>query len=149
MAIPSKLKQKVGRGTRPVRFEVEKGQIRRFAQAIGEENPIHSDEKSAKDAGFSSLVAPPTFLAALGDMEPLLDELDLDSQSVMHAEEEYEYFRPVCAGDVIDVTHTLVNAYDKQAPNGRLVFVVIETRGIDSRSRDVFKGRRVLVELRN
>ena len=41
MAIPSKLKALVGKSTRSFVAEVEKGQIRRFAQAIGEEDPIH------------------------------------------------------------------------------------------------------------
>ena len=67
----------------------------------------------------------------------------------MHAEEEYEYFRPIVAGDRISVTHRIVDAYDKTAPNGRLLFVVVETRGTDKRARKVFKGRRVLVELKN
>ena len=44
MAIPSKLKQTIGKATRPQKFEVEKGQVRRFAAAIGEEDPIHNPE---------------------------------------------------------------------------------------------------------
>ena len=149
MALPSKFKQLIGKATRPRVCEVEKGQIRRFAMAIGEENPVHFDEKAARAAGFTSIVAPPTFPAALCMTDPLLTEVGLDPQSTMHAEEEYEYFRPIAAGDVITVTHKIADVYDKQAPNGRLVFVVIETRGNDKRGRPVFKGRRVLVELKN
>jgi len=149
VALPNKLKQMIGKATRPVVHEVEKGQIRRFASAFGEENPVHFDEKMARASGFSSLVAPPTFPVALCTTDPLLTEIGLDPQSTMHAEEEYEYFRPICAGELITVTHRIADVYDKQAPNGRLVFVVIETRGNDKRGRPVFKGRRVLVELKN
>ena len=149
MAISTKLKQMIGKATRPVIFEIEKGQLRRFAAAINEDNPIHSNEKAAAAAGFVSIVAPPTFPAALHDLDDLFEEIGLDTRSTMHAEEEYEYFRPICAGDVISVVHRIVNAYDKQAPNGRLIFVVIETRGTDKRSRPVFKGRRVMVELKS
>ena len=149
MAIPAKLKQMVGKATRPVTFEIEKGQIRRFAQAIGEENPLHSDEKVAKAAGFPSLVAPPTLVGSLGTVEELCEHLGLSDRATMHAEEEYEYFRPICAGDEITMVHRLVNAYDKNAPNGRLIFVVIETRATDKKARAVCKGRRVLVELKN
>ncbi|MBI3179977.1 MAG: MaoC family dehydratase N-terminal domain-containing protein [Deltaproteobacteria bacterium] len=148
MALLSKNKDLIGKATRPAVFEVEKGQVRRFAGAIAEDNPIHLDEKAAKAAGFPSLVAPPTFAAALSAVGPLLQEIGLDAQSTMHAEEEYEYFRPIGAGDVIRVTHRIADVYDKQAPNGRLVFVVIETRGNDTRGKAVFKGRRVLVELK-
>lgn len=149
MAIPSRLKQMIGKASRPVVHEIEKGQIRRFAAAIGEDNPIHHDEGAAKGAGFSSLVAPPTFLAALCNVERLLEELEIDPLATMHAEEEYEYFRPVCAGDAITVVQRLVDAYDKQAAKGRLVFLVFETRGTDEKSRAVFKGRRILVELKS
>ncbi|MBI5511464.1 MAG: MaoC family dehydratase N-terminal domain-containing protein [Deltaproteobacteria bacterium] len=149
MALPSKFKQMIGKATRPRSLEIEKGQIRRFATAISEDSPVHHDEKAARAAGFTSLVATPTFPAALIATDSLLTEIGLDPQTTMHAEEEYEYFRPVCAGDVLTVTHRVADVYDKQAPNGRLIFVVIETRGNDKRGRPVFKGRRVLVELKN
>ena len=45
--------------------------------------------------------------------------------------------------------HRVADVYDKQAPNGKLLFVIIETRGNDRRSRPIFKGRRVLVELKS
>jgi len=148
MAMPNKMKQMIGKATRPTRFEIEKGQIRRFAAAIGEENPIHNSEEAATAAGFKSIVAPPTFGAALDATASLITELGLDSRSTMHAEEEYEYFRPLVAGDVITVVHKVTDAYDKAAPNGRLQFVVVETRATDAKSKPVFKGRRVLVELK-
>ena len=149
MTLTGKLKQMVGKATRPKIFEIEKGQLRRFAAAIGEESAVHLEQKAAKAAGFPALVAPPTFAAALSALDPLLVDIGLDPQSTMHAEEEYEYFRPICAGDAVTVVHRVADVYDKQAPNGRLVFVVIETRGTDKRGRPVFKGRRVLVELKN
>jgi acyl dehydratase len=148
MVMPSKAKQMIGKATRPVRFEIEKGQIRRFAVAVGEDNPIHTSEEAAVAAGFKSLVAPPTFAAALDATAPLLTELGLDSRSTMHAEEEYEYSRPIQAGDLITVVHKVTDAYDKAAPNGRLQFVVIETRATDAKSKPIYKGRRVLVELK-
>jgi acyl dehydratase len=146
--IPPKLKQMIGKASKPVTYEIEKGQLRRFARAIEDEDPFHVDDKAAKANGFPALVAPPTFPAALHSVDELLETLGLDPRGTMHAEEEYEYFRPIFAGDEIAVTHKVVNAYDKQAPNGRLIFVVIETRGNDKRGKPIFKGRRVLVELK-
>ncbi|MEK7704216.1 MAG: MaoC family dehydratase N-terminal domain-containing protein [Myxococcota bacterium] len=148
MAISSRLKQLVGKTTKPVIFEVEKGQIRRFAMAIGEERPIHRDEQAAIAAGFRSLVAPPTFPCVFDASAELYELLGLDAQATMHAEEEYEYFRTMVAGDVLSVTHRIADVYDKPAQNGRLVFAVIETRANDQRARPVYKGRRVLVELK-
>ncbi len=149
MALSARLRQLKGKATKGVQYEVEKGQIRRFAAAVGELNPIHQDEKDAKKGGFTTLVATPTFPAALIDVADWLDELGVDLRTTMHAEEEYEYYRTICAGDVVVVVHKIVDAYEKTAPNGKLNFIVVESRGTDKRSRDVFKGRRVLVELNN
>lgn len=148
MAISPQYKSLVGKTSKPTVFEVEKGQIRRFAAAIGEENLIHYDEAAAKAAGFPSLVGPPTFASALHNTAALYQEIGVDESSTMHAEEEYEYFRPICAGDEITVAHRVSDVYDKTTQTGKLVFVVIETRGTDAKSRPVFKGRRVLVELK-
>lgn len=149
MALTAKIKRMVGNSSPPRTYEVEKGQIRRLAQSIAEDNPIHLDEDVAKSAGFPSLVATPTIPVAFMEIGPLLAEMEVDPQSVMHAEEDQEYFRPICAGDVLTVQHQVVDAYDKPSPGGRLVFLVIETRGGDSRGRDVFKSRRVLVALKS
>ena len=48
--------------------EVEKGRLKFFAQAIGETDPIYTDEGAARAAGHPTLPAPPTFSMAL-DME--------------------------------------------------------------------------------
>ncbi len=149
MAVPPKLKQMIGKTTRPRVVEVEKGQIRRFALAIGEDNPVHHDEDAARAAGFPSLVGPPTFAAALIDPLAFLDELGFDQVSVMHRAEEYEYYKPICAGDVLTIVHSVADIYDKDTPTGAITFVIIETRGNDAKGRAVFKGRRTLVKLRS
>ena len=43
MALTNKLKHLVGKASRPVPFEIEKGQVRRFAAAIGEEKGTIED----------------------------------------------------------------------------------------------------------
>ena len=93
-------------------------------------------------------MAPVTYPCCLQKFEETLAVLDVNTNAIMHAEEEYEYFKPIVAGDRIEITHTLVDAYEKQSPNGLLVFIVIETRGNNKSSKLVFKGRRVLVEFR-
>ncbi len=50
-------------GYRPDPFdvEVEKGRLRLFAKAVGEDDPIYVDEQAAKAAGHRSLPVMPTF----------------------------------------------------------------------------------------
>lgn len=148
MAVTAPYKTLIGKATDPVVMEVEKGQVRRFAAAIGEDGLIHYDVDVAREAGYGSLVGPLTFASVLHATTKLYDELGLDDSNIMHAEEEYEYFRAICAGDTITVTHAVADIYDKKTPTGTLVFVVLETRGVDAKDELVFKGRRVLVELK-
>jgi acyl dehydratase len=148
VSLSPKLRQLIGQSSEPRRFEIEKGQIRRFATAVGETDPIHFDEEAAKAAGFRSLVAPPTFPAALIPPEAFMEELGWDLQSLMHRAEEYEYFKPICAGDELTVTQRVSDIYDQPgAGDTSLIFAIIESRATDRRDAPVFKGRRVLVKL--
>ena len=38
--------------------------IRHFVEAVGDENPVYTDEKAARAAGFPGVIAPPTMLQA-------------------------------------------------------------------------------------
>ena len=59
---PKALKDAVGWESKPQVIEVEKGRIRRFAQAVQDANPLWQDEEYAKNARYGSIIAPPTFL---------------------------------------------------------------------------------------
>jgi acyl dehydratase len=86
-------------------FEVGREHIRRFADAIGDPNPVYVDVEAAKAAGHPDVIAPPTFLTALGMSEgegPIHDtELGLDYSRVVHGEQRFVHHRPVRPGDVL------------------------------------------------
>ena len=60
----------IGYRTEPFTVEVEKGRLRMFAKAIGETDPIYTDEAAAQAAGYRSLPVPPTFLFCLEMEQP-------------------------------------------------------------------------------
>ena len=86
--------------------EVTRNDIRRFAAAIGDDNPLYTDREAAKAAGYADVIAPPTFLisASTGGggggfiLEP---ELGLNFAMVVHGEQSFAFTRPVQAGDVL------------------------------------------------
>ena len=84
-------------------FEVTRGDIRRFATAIGDTSPAYHDPAAAQALGHRDLVAPPTFLITLGfsTAQGLITdpELGLDYSLVVHGEQRFELHRPVYAGD--------------------------------------------------
>ena len=108
--------------------EVERGRLRFFAKAIGESNPIYTDEEAAKAAGYRALPAPPTFTSVLDqespDFLPVLDLLGIDIARILHGSQEFEYLQPICAGDTISVQVRIADIFDKK--DGALEFVVME-----------------------
>ena len=56
--------QAIGQESEPRSLEVEKGAIIKFAEAIGDDNPLYVDEVAARASRFGGLIAPPTFLRA-------------------------------------------------------------------------------------
>ena len=108
--------------------EVEKGRLRFFAKAIGETNPIYTDEAAAREAGYRALPAPPTFTSVLDqespDFLPVLDLLDIDIARILHGSQVFEYLAPIFAGDTIRVEVRIADIFDKKG--GALDFVVME-----------------------
>ena len=68
----------IGKSWDPASFEVEAARITQYANAVGEQNPIHHDAKAAKAAGFRDLVAPPMFCVVAAD-DPLCLDTCLDT----------------------------------------------------------------------
>ena len=60
--ISEEMKKMIGVEAEPIVLEVEKGHIRRFAQAVGDPNPLWQDKAYASKARYGNIIAPPTFL---------------------------------------------------------------------------------------
>ena len=111
-------------------FEVTRGDVRRFATAIGDRNPACHDPAAAQALGHRDVVAPPTFLITLAMStagELVTDpELGLDYSLVVHGEQRFELHRPVCAGDLLD-TVTRLDAM-RDVGRNELISIVTEVR---------------------
>ncbi len=61
---------------------IERSRLQFFAKAIGETDPVYTDEAAARAAGHASLPVPPTFLFSLEmeKAEPFawMDEIGMD-----------------------------------------------------------------------
>jgi acyl dehydratase len=116
--------------------------IRRFAEAIGDPNPIYTDEAAARAAGFPQLVAPPTFAAALATNERFRTGLDLGTRSFLLSDQQFDFGRPILAGDRITVTSRVA---DVQERTGGTDILVLEDEGRDPQGQLVFHSRTTLV----
>lgn len=117
---------------------VEAGAIRKFADAIGDPNLAYRGEGP---------VAPPTFLRSL-DAGPPTAGFESPYPDVLDGGSEWEYVRPVRAGDRITVTETLVDIAEKSGRLGPMLLTTWETRYADDGGATVATQRNTLVYYR-
>ncbi len=138
-------KNAVGRTTPPTLNEVEKGAIRRFAEALGDYNPIYYDDDYARASGFGSVVAPPTFPCSFHTGADLRELLGVPLRTLLNAEASFEYERPIVAGDRLLVTSRVAEVQERPSSTGKMEVAVLEDEGRDEEGRLVYRMRRTLV----
>ena len=132
----------VGLEAPPFTVEVEKGAIRKFAEALGDPNPLFSDIEYGRKSTHGGMIAPPTFPTTFRGERP---DVKLDrTKPPLFAGQEYEYFRAIKPGDRITCLTRVVDYYEKEGRRGTLRFVVYETEGVDEKGEKVFKGRQIM-----
>ena len=116
----------VGRELPPTTLEVERGHLLRFAEAIGDPNPLWNDEVKARRTRYGGLVAPPTFLRACR-LERSDALASLPGRRALDAGSEWEYFEPIRPGDRITAQPKIVDVYQRQGSIGTMTFVITLT----------------------
>ena len=138
----------IGQKRKPLTVAVEPFQLRLFAKAIGETNPIYLEEEAAKKAGYRNTLAPPTFANSLSLSQPdpfgHWPAMGIELAKVLHGEQKFEYFAPICAGDTITLQDEITDIYDKK--DGAMEFMVTETTVKNQDGELVGKMTSVLVQ---
>jgi acyl dehydratase len=135
----------VGKTTPPTLNEVERGAIRRFAESLGDGNPIYFDADYARASGMPNVVAPPTFPLSFHTGSDLREALGVSLRSLINAECTFEYERPICAGDRLLVTSKVADVSERPGQAGKVDVAVLEDEGRDEEGRLVYRMRRTLV----
>jgi peroxisomal enoyl-CoA hydratase 2 len=97
------------------RFPVEVGAIRVWAHAIGDDNPVYVDESAASAVGLNGIAAPPTFVQAAAHWAV---GSPAGEDGRLHAEQHFEYHRPLIAGDVLTVRTVTGDSWQKRGRRG-------------------------------
>ncbi|MFN3974870.1 MAG: MaoC family dehydratase N-terminal domain-containing protein [Dehalococcoidia bacterium] len=118
------LQKAVGGQSQPVTYEVEAGHIRRFAEAIGDPNPVFNDEAAARHTRYGGLIAPPTFLRAFQPSPLPLPEVPLHRR--LDGGSDWEYFVPIRPGDRITVVQRLADVRLREGRLGPMLFLTRE-----------------------
>ena len=123
-------------------MRVELGKIREFAKAVKDDNAAFRRDDA---------VAPPTFLMTiahwLGDLGQTRSAVKLDYRRLLHGEQEFEYVRPIHAGDVLTFRSRTKDVFEKQGKRGgKMTFVIGETEYRNQRGEVVAYTRNTAIE---
>ena len=138
--ITSQMRDAIGVASDPLTHDVEKGAIIKFAQAIGDPNPLFNDEQASRQTRYGGLIAPPTFLRSMAP-GPMRAEVRSPYPAVLDGGSEWEYFEPVRPGDRITVTVRLVDLYEREGSLGNMLFAVRENRFVNQEGAMVAVAR--------
>jgi acyl dehydratase len=117
----------VGERSEAVSNVVEKDAVRKFAEAIGDPNPLYVDEEAAKASRYGRLLAPPTFPRTFeyGEVEGMGDP----GQGFIHGEHRIRYERPLFVGEEVSCYAGVKDYYEKEGDEGTLGFLISERVG--------------------
>lgn len=142
-------KSLIGRTGAPVTMHVERGKIREFARAIKDDDPMYFDEAYAgREAG--GIMPPVTFLQTVQHWDndgSSRVRVPFDLKRVLHGEQEYEFLKPIRAGDVLTAVSRIVDIYEKPGKRGgSMSFAVTETEYTNERGELVARARHITIE---
>jgi len=141
-----RLKEKIGEGWQPRVYEIEKGMIRQFVQAIDDPNPRWQDEEYAKKSKYGGIIAPPTFVVAIG-FDQIQQQMlaSIPYQTVLHGSSDLECYQPIRSGDVVTVTTKVTNIHQRQGKMGKMAFMTFDTTYKNQRQELVAKCRQMVI----
>ena len=119
-------------------IEVERNKFHEFALAVGATDPIYHSQAAAQAEGYEDTQMLPTQAIQFefwGNPAWMahLREIGLNTTTLLHAEQEFEYLLPVRPGDILNGVTTVI---DGKARRG-LDMVTLETRYINQHGEHV------------
>ncbi len=131
---------------------VESSEVRRFVQAVMDDDPIYWDTEYAQKSRYGTVVAPPLFPEVMfrrepGTPDPLAEAVtnpDFDGSGggrgtglppvplqglprLLNGGSEVEIYKLAAIGDRITARSKYVDIYEKKGRSGLMVFIVTET----------------------
>ena len=118
-------------------FSVTEEDIRGFAEAIGDLNPLYIDPQAARQAGYANVIAPPLFCMKIRG-ERALPDAELEPGLVsLNAGQEFEFYDEIYPGRTYTVSTKITDVYEKTGRSGPLGVIVQEMLIKDDSSKPV------------
>jgi acyl dehydratase len=136
-------KEQIGKQSNKVKNVVERGAVKKFAEAIGDNHPIYFDEETGEHSRYKKNLAPPTFPRVFD--YGVIEGLNLPNKGLIHGEQAFHYERPLLVGEEIYCYTLVKNYFEKKGNFGVMGFLVIENYGEDLSGRLIFSSTATVV----
>lgn len=153
-ALADNVRALIGLTAEPVVMEVERGAIKRFCEAVGDSNPLFTDEEYAKNGPYGNVICPPGFFGWPIKPAPIMAEPTATMTAgfakagfpgLLDGGIDYEIYIPIYSGDVIVSSAKIADVYEREVKGGKSLFGVIEITYTNQNGDMVCKARRILI----
>ncbi|WP_433496486.1 FAS1-like dehydratase domain-containing protein [Sphaerimonospora sp. CA-214678] len=114
--------------------ELGRAAIRYYARAVGDDNPLYTDEAYARRHGYDGIIAPPTLICETNqyaDLPPDADgyaghdwHIDIPGTRKVRGGNTYTFHRPVRPGDVVTATWRVTGVTERRTSGGQEMLIV-------------------------
>ena len=151
--VPDELKQHIGKLDPPHVREVEKGSIRRYAEAVGNDNPLYYDEEYACKSRYGGIIAPPGFFGwsaqSIAASEAIVDLMtsliNAGYAGILDGGISYEFYLPVRAGDMLVASPKVKNVTAKEGKSGTMMITQFETTYLNQNGDTVARSYQTFI----
>jgi len=150
--ITEELRKLIGVSGEPIVFKVEEGAIQRYAQAIGDPNPLYNDPDFANKSKHGRLMAPPGFtgwpVKSGSSVFRLVESLIKAGapSRLLDGGVEFEFLAPIGAGDVLTATTKIANIAERETKMGKTMFTTVETTFVNQKGKVALKSRSTFIQ---
>nr|BFE59246.1 hypothetical protein GCM10020063_037720 [Dactylosporangium thailandense] len=131
-----RIRTHIGESSEPLHLRIDALTTRRYARAIGDDNPLYLDEEYARSKSYDGLVVPPNFLPSALDWTDGGPEQDLrldgtparelawiplEGVRIMGGGEEMQFHRVVTAGTDVVFTSVLHDVSTRESKSGLML----------------------------
>lgn len=151
--VPDELKQHIGKIDPPHVREVERGAIRRYAEAVGNDNPLYFDEEYASESRYGTIIAPPGFFgwsmqsvpSSEGIIGLMTAMINAGYYRILDGGMSYEFFLPVREGDIMIASPKVKDVTAKEGKSGTMMVCDFETTYLNQNGDLVAKAYQTLI----
>jgi acyl dehydratase len=155
--IPEEAGQFIGKAEPPHVRLVEKGAIRRYAEAVGNGNPLYRDQEHARATPYGGIIAPPGFFgwptkpaASSTGLPQLVSDLQaalakVGFPRILDGGISYEFFLPVRVGDILVVSPVIKDVAAKEGKSGKMMVCSLETTYLNQNGDVVAVARQTFI----